>query len=72
MLKPTDQAATVLVIIRAQQADIHTPVAISTSYNQPLTLGSPVKLACFTLIPAAHHCLDCLASEAACAQLYYK
>lgn len=64
MLKCTDQTATVLVIIWVEQADIHTTVAISTSYNQTLTLGGRVKLACLRLVPAAHpHCCNCKSGQ---------
>ena len=75
MLKSAEQTATVLVIIRVKWADIHTTAPISTSYNQTLTLGGPVKMACFTLGPAAAHphaAVTARCSSPAAASLHYK
>lgn len=52
MSKSIEQAATGLVMIQVEQADIHTAAPINSSYNQ--TPAGPVKPACLTLVPAAH------------------
>lgn len=65
MSKCSEQAAAVVVMIQSEQADIHTTAPISSSYNQTLALGGPVKPACLSLGPAvqAHRCCRRLAGR---------